>query len=149
MKKVQQGFTLIELMIVVAIIGILAAIAIPAYQDYIARTQVTRVYGELSTLKTSIEEKLTRGQATSQCDNTGADPEPGAGFTGSNLQACTAAMAVSGIGSVTGTMGNTASSAVTGTVIVLSRDAVGQWSCAVTPGVAASWKTSFMPSGCV
>ena len=44
--KAQKGFTLIELMIVIAIIGILAAIAIPQYQNYIARSQVTRAMGE-------------------------------------------------------------------------------------------------------
>src|SRR5690554_4154568 len=62
MNKGQQGFTLIELMIVVAIIGILAAIAIPQYQDYIARSQVSRVVGEVSSVKTQAEDLLMRGQ---------------------------------------------------------------------------------------
>src|SRR5690554_5147022 len=61
MKKGQQGFTLIELMIVVAIIGILAAVAIPQYQDYTARSQVTRVVGEVSAIRTAVEEILMRG----------------------------------------------------------------------------------------
>ena len=56
MKKVQQGFTLIELMIVVAIIGILAAIAIPAYQDYTVRAKLSEAIGALAAAKTSVSE---------------------------------------------------------------------------------------------
>ncbi|WP_143274064.1 pilin, partial [Bradyrhizobium canariense] len=61
-QRVQKGFTLIELMIVVAIIGILAAIAIPQYQSYVAKSQVNRVIGELSALRTAAETCLNEGR---------------------------------------------------------------------------------------
>ena len=57
MKSVQKGFTLIELMIVVAIIGILAAVALPAYQDYTIRAKVSELVLAASGVKTSIAEK--------------------------------------------------------------------------------------------
>ncbi len=61
LKKVQQGFTLIELMIVVAIIGILAAIAIPAYQDYTIRAKVTEGLNLADSAKTAVAESFQSG----------------------------------------------------------------------------------------
>lgn len=63
MKAVQKGFTLIELMIVVAIIGILAAVAIPAYQDYTIRARVTEGLVLASSAKTTISENAANGVA--------------------------------------------------------------------------------------
>lgn len=60
-KKAEGGFTLIELMIVVAIIGILAAVAIPAYQNYVAKSKFSAALAEVSAVKTGYEIKLADG----------------------------------------------------------------------------------------
>ena len=71
MKRIQQGFTLIELMIVVAIVGILAAIALPAYQDYVVRSKMSETEAAIAACKTSVSEYLS-SHGTLPADNTAA-----------------------------------------------------------------------------
>ena len=92
MKSVQKGFTLIELMIVVAIIGILAAIAIPAYQDYTVRAQVTEGLNLASDMKAAVAETFA---------NTGAWPLNNAAL---GITATKSGKYVTGVQVVTGTI---------------------------------------------
>src|SRR5690625_3337907 len=76
MKAVQKGFTLIELMIVVAIIGILAAVAIPAYQDYTTRAQVSEVLVIASSARGSVAEYfISMGEMPDDADAAGVNTD--------------------------------------------------------------------------
>src|SRR5690554_2288710 len=144
MKQVQKGFTLIELMIVVAIIGILAAVAIPQYQNYIAKSQMTRVVGELSALKTAAEALLMEGE-------TASSPED-LGFTKSSLldgeEPVINTFDPNGTVEIVGTLAG-ASSAVNGATVTLKRSQQGVWTCESAKGTAGDgWKKEFGPKGC-
>ena len=85
MKKLQKGFTLIELMIVVAIIGILAAVALPAYQDYTIRAKMSEIILAASGLKTSISEKA-QNDGTMASANAGLIISPTGKVGGGTIQ---------------------------------------------------------------
>lgn len=149
MNTAQKGFTLIELMIVVAIIGILAAIAIPQYQNYIAKSQVSRVMSETGAIKTAVEDCVLNGKtAAGACE---------LGWTASNLIGAGAAQDVNdqaglsvttdtdGAAVITATFGDSAATALTqegSNTLQWDRSTDGTWSC------STSVAEKYRPTGC-
>jgi type IV pilus assembly protein PilA len=161
MHKAQQGFTLIELMIVIAIIGILAAIAIPQYQTYIARSQVTRAMGEAGALKTSVENCVLAGKLTVATPVTAFTCDPQAtpstilqGAAQGDAAAATANVngypqvdfggVTTGVANIIATFGSGAAADLKGTphTLTWARNAAGVWSCTTTAPL------KYAPTGC-
>ncbi|MCG8437655.1 MAG: pilin [Pseudomonadales bacterium] len=136
-KQMQQGFTLIELMIVVAIIGILAAIAIPAYQDYVAKSQASSALAEVAPLKTQFELMANEGKTPSLVRTDAGFIGQEAG-SGSYCDLAITYTAATGVGSIACTIKN-ANPAVLGEVLTMSRDADGVWDCG-TGGMDAKYR---------
>ncbi len=145
MKKMQKGFTLIELMIVVAIIGILAAIAIPAYQDYTTRAKITEAVNAMAPAKTSVAEfYVSQGSMPVNAAAAGFSTDIGSKFVRSVTYARTSTTVGRLTVVITGTVGG--GTAAAETILMDATGTPGQnvdFDC--LPGTLA---TKFIPADC-
>lgn len=156
MKKVQQGFTLIELMIVVAIIGILAAVALPAYQDYTVRAKVSEVLLAMSSCRTSVTEVFQSGNTLPAADDaawgctlgTSAASKYVASLSVAATGAITATSASSGVGGTANskTITMTPYSDAAASTAATAGTNVAAWKCG--PGATNGMPAKYLPSTC-
>jgi|SRR5690554_4908269 len=137
MNKGQQGFTLIELMIVVAIIGILAAVAIPAYQDYIGRSQVSEAISLTGGVKAPLAEFVQQNGRVPSIERLGATTE-GQYVTSVAIGGNVSAMTITATMRTVGVNANIAGE----TIIISSNNQGANWSC------GGSVPTQYRPSSC-
>lgn len=145
--QMQKGFTLIELMIVVAIIGILAAIAIPQYQNYVSKSQVSRVMSETGALKTVVETCLMEGKTdVNDCELgwtvSNLIGEGTADNDGYNEQEGLTVTIGAEESTIVAEFGNNAAAALHDATLTWTRDENGSWSCGTTV------EAKFAPAGC-
>ncbi len=152
MSKMQKGFTLIELMIVVAIIGILAAIALPAYQDYTKRAKMTEVILAASACRTSITEVFQSSSSVPGAGSFGCEVASGSGskyvakvdtLTGGTIQVTVG----TGIDAtnIDGKLVMLVPYQTDGATAPVVGSGVGQWKCG---GTGTTVPLKYLPSSC-
>lgn len=154
----QSGFSLVELMIVIAIVAVLAAVALPMYQDYVAKAQVNRVFYELSSARTPIDSIISNGRMPTldinQDNKIAGDIQyEYLGLNGENPKSnliYTSSIESSGhnFESITAIFGRSAYAGIKNATITFRRTSDGKWTCTVNGSAATAWKNIYVPGSC-